>query len=32
MGVISVQDLVWIGVSLGFTALSFVYIALADKA
>ena len=28
----TVQDLIWIGVSLGFTALSVVYVALADKA
>ncbi len=31
-GRISVQDLIWIGVSAGFIALSLLYVALADKA
>ena len=28
----TVQDFIWIGVSVGFVALSLLYIALADKA
>jgi len=32
MGVLGVQDMIWIGVSLGFLALGLVYVALADKA
>jgi hypothetical protein len=31
-GELTVQDLIWIGVSLGFILLSLVYVALADKA
>lgn len=31
-GRMTVQDLIWIGVSVGFILLSLVYVALADKA